>query len=120
MDIVFIKELTVFASVGVYDWEKNIKQRLVFNIEMAWDFEKAVLSDNVADCLNYATVSQAIIHFVESQHFDLVETIAHRLAKLLMVRFNIKWLKIELHKPQAVAQASSVGVIVERGTMLRK
>lgn len=120
MDIVFIKELTVFASVGVYDWEKNIKQRLVFNIEMAWDFERVAQSDNVIDCLNYASVSQSVIRFVESQHFDLVETIAHRLAKLLMVRFNIPWLKIELQKPQAIAQATSVGVIVERGSKLRK
>ncbi|MDG6881162.1 Dihydroneopterin aldolase [Phocoenobacter uteri] len=118
MDIIFIKELTVFASVGVYDWEKTIKQRLVFNIEMAWDFEKAAQSDDVANCLNYATVSQAVIKFVESQHFDLVETIAYRLVKLLKVRFNIPWIKIELHKPQAVAQANSVGVIVERGSRL--
>ncbi len=120
MDIVFIKELTVFASVGVYEWEKSIKQRLVFNIEMTWNFEKAVQSDNVADCLNYAAVSQAVITFVESQHFDLVETIAHRLAKLLQEKFNILWLKIELHKPQAVAQATSVGVIVERGSKMHK
>ncbi|MDP8161722.1 dihydroneopterin aldolase [Pasteurella skyensis] len=115
MDIVFIKELTVFASVGVYEWEKSIKQRLVFNLEMAWDFQQAVQTDNVADCLNYAEVSQTVIEFVESQHFDLVETIAHRLAELLQVKFNIPWIKVELHKPQAVAQATSVGVIVERG-----
>ncbi|MDP8032991.1 dihydroneopterin aldolase [Pasteurella atlantica] len=119
MDIVFIKELTVSASVGVYEWEKNIKQPLVFNIEMVWDFEKAAQSDNVKDCLNYAEVSQEVMNFVESQHFDLVETIAHRLAELLAVKFNIPWLKIELHKPQAVSQASSVGVIIERGSKVK-
>ncbi|MBR0573782.1 MULTISPECIES: dihydroneopterin aldolase [Pasteurellaceae] len=119
MDIIFIKELTVSASVGVYEWEKNIKQPLVFNIEMVWNFEKAAQSDNVKDCLNYAEVSQEVINFVESQHFDLVETIAHRLAELLAVKFNIPWLKIELHKPQAVSQASSVGVIIERGSKVK-
>lgn len=114
-DIVFIKDLTVFADIGVYDWEKTIKQRLVFNIEMAWDFSKAAETDSVEHCLNYAEVSQTVIDFVESQHFDLVEALAHRLADLLLEKFKMPWLKIELHKPKAVAEASSVGVIVERG-----
>lgn len=114
MDKVFIQELTAFASIGAYEWEHTIKQRLVFNIEMAWDFSKAVQTDNVQYCLNYAEVSERILNFVESKPFKLVETVAHQIADLLQNEFKISSLRIELHKPKAVAQATSVGVIVER------
>lgn len=113
-DKVFIHELTTFASIGAYEWEHTIKQRLIFNIEMAWDFSQAVASDDVAYCLNYAEVSQTVIDFVESRPFKLVETVAHQVADLLQQKYQIRALRIELHKPKAVAQASSVGVIVER------
>lgn len=113
-DKVFIHELTAFASIGAYEWEHTIKQRLVFNIEMAWDFSQAVVTDDVAYCLNYAEVSQIILDFVESRPFKLVETVAHQVADLLQEKYQIRTLRIELHKPKAVAQASSVGVIVER------
>ncbi|WP_373766869.1 dihydroneopterin aldolase [Glaesserella sp.] len=114
-DKVFIRELTAFASIGVYDWEHTIKQRLIINLEMAWDFSRATESDDVQYCLNYAEVSQKILTFVESTPFKLVETVAYRVADLLQREYGIEWLRIELHKPKAVAQASSVGVIVERG-----
>lgn len=113
-DKVFIRELTAFASIGAYEWEHTIKQRLVFNIEMEWDFRKAVENDNVEYCLNYAEVSQKILDFVESTPFKLVETVAYKVADLLQTEYGIEKLKIELHKPKAVAQASSVGVIVKR------
>lgn len=113
-DKVFIHELTAFATIGAYDWEHTIKQRLVFNIEMEWDFSQAVKDDNVEFCLNYAEVSQKILDFVEKTPFKLVETVAYRVADLLQTEFGVKKLRIELHKPKAVAQASSVGVIVER------
>ncbi|MCK3658491.1 dihydroneopterin aldolase [Pasteurellaceae bacterium Pebbles2] len=114
-DKVFIHELTAFASIGAYDWEHTIKQRLVFNIEMAWDFTQAAQTDDVQYCLNYAEVSEKVLQFVENQPFKLVETVAHKVADMLQQTYGIKALRIELHKPKAVAQASSVGVIVERG-----
>lgn len=114
-DKVFIHELTAFASIGAYDWEHTIKQRLVFNIEMAWDFSRAVAEDNVEFCLNYAEVSQKIVDFVEKTPFKLVETVAYKVADLIQHEFGVSALKIELHKPKAVAQASSVGVVVVRG-----
>lgn len=113
-DKVFIRELTAFATIGVYEWEQGIKQRLIFDIEMEWDFSKAAEKDDVAFCLNYAEVSQKILEFVEQTPFKLVETVAYRVADLLQAEFGVKKLRIELHKPKAVAQASSVGVIVER------
>lgn len=114
-DIVFIKELTAFASIGAYEWEHSIKQKLIFNLEMAWDFSKAAKTDDVQYCLNYAEISEKILTFVENSRFHLVETLAYRLADMLQQEYPITWFKLELHKPRAVAQAQSVGVIVERG-----
>lgn len=117
LDKVFIHELTAFASIGAYDWEHTIQQRLVFNIEMGWDFQQAATTDDVQYCLNYAEASQKVLDFVQSRPFKLVETVAHQVAEMLQQHYQLKWLRIELHKPKAVAQASSVGVIIERGSL---
>ncbi|MGK2960486.1 MAG: bifunctional dihydroneopterin aldolase/7,8-dihydroneopterin epimerase [Candidatus Malihini olakiniferum] len=115
MDIVFIEELTVIATIGAYDWEQTISQKLVLDIEMSWDNCKAAVSDNVCDCLSYADVSKAVIAYVSSQQFALVERVAEEVAQLLMQRFAIPWLRIKVSKPGAIAQARQVGVVIERG-----
>ncbi|NHB87476.1 bifunctional dihydroneopterin aldolase/7,8-dihydroneopterin epimerase [Photorhabdus tasmaniensis] len=114
MDIVFIEELAVITTIGVYDWEQTIKQKLVFDIEMGWDNKRASSSDNIEHCLDYAEVSKAIINHVENQNFALVERVAEEVADLLLDRFNSPWVRIKVTKPGAVAQARQVGVIIER------
>lgn len=115
MDIVFIEELSVITTIGVYDWEQTIQQKLVFDIEMGWDNRKAAVSDDVNDCLSYADISDAVIRHVESQRFALVERVAEEIAELLLQRFNSPWVRIKVSKPGAVAQARNVGVVIERG-----
>lgn len=117
MDRVFIEELAVFAQIGVYDWEQQIKQKLVFDLEMAWDCKQAAETDDVAYCLNYAEVSQAIIDYVESKPFLLIERVAYEVADLLESRYQLQGLKIKLSKPKAVAQAQNVGVLIVRGCL---
>ncbi|MEI2265482.1 bifunctional dihydroneopterin aldolase/7,8-dihydroneopterin epimerase [Erwinia sp. CGal63] len=117
MDIVFIEQLSVITTIGVYDWEQTISQKLVFDVEMAWDNSKAAASDDVNDCLSYADVSAAIIDHVANGRFALVERVAEEVASLLLERFNSPWIRIKLSKPGAVAQARQVGVIIERGTI---
>ncbi|AKF36722.1 bifunctional dihydroneopterin aldolase/7,8-dihydroneopterin epimerase [Yersinia enterocolitica] len=115
MDIVFIEELSVITTIGVYDWEQTIQQKLVFDIEMGWDNRKAAASDDVNDCLSYADISDAVIKHVEMQRFALVERVAEEIADLLLQRFNSPWVRIKVSKPGAVAQARNVGVVIERG-----
>lgn len=115
MDIVFIEELSVITTIGVYDWEQTIQQKLVFDIEMGWDNRKAAASDDVNDCLSYADISDAVIKHVEIQRFALVERVAEEIADLLLQRFNSPWVRIKVSKPGAVAQARNVGVVIERG-----
>ncbi|GKX56896.1 7,8-dihydroneopterin aldolase [Leminorella grimontii] len=116
MDTVFIERLETFTTIGVYDWEQTITQRLVLDIEMGWDNKKAAASDDVADCLNYAEVSDAVVELIEGGRFALIERVAEEVAKLLMHRFSIPWVRIRLDKPGAVARAASVGVVIERGS----
>ncbi|MBS0054043.1 bifunctional dihydroneopterin aldolase/7,8-dihydroneopterin epimerase [Yersinia sp. Marseille-Q3913] len=115
MDIVFIEELSVITTIGVYDWEQTIQQKLVFDIEMGWDNRKAAASDDVNDCLSYADISDSVIKHVESQRFALVERVAEEIAELLLQRFKSPWVRIKVSKPGAVAQARNVGVVIERG-----
>ncbi|MGC6247671.1 dihydroneopterin aldolase [Bisgaard Taxon 45] len=116
IDHIFIEELTVFAQIGVYDWEQQIKQKLVFDLEMAWDSRQAADTDDVHYCLNYAEVSEYIIDYVQSKPFLLIERVAYEVAEQLQQRFGITWLRLKLSKPKAVAQARNVGIIIERGT----
>ncbi|MGG4663658.1 bifunctional dihydroneopterin aldolase/7,8-dihydroneopterin epimerase [Providencia vermicola] len=116
MDIVFIEQLSVITTIGVYDWEQTIEQKLVLDIEMGWDNKRASLSDNVEYCLDYAQVSQTLINHLETNKFGLVERVAEEVAQLLMTKFNSPWVRIKVAKPGAVARAHQVGVVIERGT----
>jgi dihydroneopterin aldolase len=114
MDKVFIEQLEVITTIGVYDWEQEIKQKLVLDIEMAHDNRPAGKSDDVTDALDYAQVSQAVLEHIESGRFLLVERVAEEIAELLMERFAVPQVKIRLTKPGAVPQARGVGVEIER------
>jgi len=115
MDIVFIEQLSVITTIGVYDWEQTIEQKLMFDIEMAWDNQAAAKSDDVNDCLSYADIADTVIGHVEGHRFALVERVAEEVAALLLSRFASPWVRIKVSKPGAVARAANVGVIIERG-----
>lgn len=114
MDIVFIEQLTVMAMIGVYDWEQQRLQKLVFDLEMGWDNRPAALSENIADCLSYANVSEAVLSLVSGQRFALVERVAEMVAERLITQFQLPWIRIKVYKPGAVPQAVNVGLIIER------
>ncbi|EGR2442426.1 bifunctional dihydroneopterin aldolase/7,8-dihydroneopterin epimerase [Vibrio cholerae] len=114
MDKVFIEQLEVITTIGVYDWEQQIKQKLVLDLEMAHDNRAAGKSDDVANALDYAQVSQAVLEHIEQGRFLLVERVAEEVAELIMTRFAVPWIRIRLTKPGAVPQAKGVGVIIER------
>ncbi|WP_261816609.1 dihydroneopterin aldolase [Vibrio gallicus] len=116
-DRVFIEQLEVITTIGVYDWEQQIKQKLVLDIEMAHDNRPAGNSDDVSDALDYFSVSQAILQHIENGRFLLVERVAEEVASIIMQQFNVPWVKIRVRKPGAVPQASSVGVVIERGSL---
>ncbi|RKS87361.1 dihydroneopterin aldolase [Orbus hercynius] len=113
-DCVFIEGLAVITTIGVYEWEKTIKQKLVLDLEMAWDNRPAGLSDNVELCLDYAKVSQAIEHYVTHQQFGLIERVAEEVAQLVINDFSVSRVKIKVSKPGAIPAAQNVAVMIER------
>lgn len=116
MDIIFLNDLRVDAVIGIYDWERRIKQTVIFDFEMGTDIRKAAASDTIDDTLNYKAVAKRVIEFVEGSQFQLVETLAERVAQLILEEFQVPWLRLKLNKVGAVRYAKDVGVIIERGT----
>ena len=116
MDKVFINGLSIQTTIGFFAWEKQIKQTLVFDLAMAWDIKPAAANDELALTLDYADISQEIERFANNNPVDLLETLAERLASHLMAKYHIPWLSLKIHKPNAVHNAISVGVAIERGS----
>lgn len=114
-DIVFIEGLAVETVIGVYDWEREITQRLLVDLEMAWDNRVPGGSDNVADALDYAAVSERVTSCLQTLQPALLETAAEALANMLQETFGVRWLRLTLNKPGAVPSAANVGVRIERG-----
>ncbi|MDI4637019.1 MULTISPECIES: dihydroneopterin aldolase [Halomonadaceae] len=115
MDCVLIEALEVDTVIGVYDWERDILQRLVLDLELATDIRPAAADDDIAKTLDYAAISERIATFAGEHDFALVETFAERLAATLREEFDIAWLTLTVRKPGAVANASAVGVRITRG-----
>ena len=115
MDKVFIEGLEIEALIGIYDWERRIRQPLRFDIEMAFDNRVPAASDRIADTLDYKAVSKRLIQFVSESSYGLVETLAEECAKIIVGEFNVKHVRLKLSKLGAVRGARAVGVIIERG-----
>lgn len=115
MDIIFLKELRVETIIGIYDWERNTRQPVVLDLEMAADIRKAAASDEIEDTLNYKAVAKRLIEYVGDSQFQLVETLAERVAGIILQEFHVSWVRVTLNKEGAVRGASGVGVIIERG-----
>ena len=113
-DRVLIEGLTVLTTIGVYEWEKTIKQKLILDLEMSWDNQPAGESDDVTLCLDYFLVSQSITNFIQSTQFEVIECVAERVAQLVIQKFSVQWLKVKVSKPGAIANASNVAVVIER------
>lgn len=116
MDIVFINKLQVISTIGVYGWEKTVQQKLYFDLEMAFDNKPAANSDDINLALNYFSVSERVNQFAQQHQFELIETMAERVAALIMHDFSVPWIKLTLHKPGALPNAESLGVQIERGS----
>ncbi len=114
MDIIYLRELRVNAVIGINEWERRIRQVVSIDLDMGADIRKAAVSDAIEDTLNYKAVAKRVVTFVEDSRFNLVETLAERIATLLLDEFDIPWVKVTLNKPGAVRGSQGVGVIIER------
>jgi dihydroneopterin aldolase len=116
MDRVFIENLNIETIIGIFDWEREIRQTVSIDLEMEFDIRKAAETDAIEDTLDYKSVSKRLIHFVEDSEFQLVEALAESCAAIILEEFPVNWLRLKLGKPGAVRGSSAVGVIIERNS----
>lgn len=111
----YLRDLKVECVIGVWEWERCIKQTVTIDLDMAADVRHAAESDQLEDTLNYKAVAKRLVQFVGESEFQLVETLAERIAELLRAEFSISWCRVRINKRGAVRGARDVGVIIERG-----
>lgn len=114
MDKVFISDLRIETVIGIFDWEREIRQTVSLDLEMSVDAERAALTDRIEDTLDYKAVAKRLIGFVEESRFQLVETLAQRCAEIVLAEFPVDWLRLKVGKPGAVRGSSEVGIIIDR------
>ena len=114
MDAIFLNEMRVETIVGIWDWERKTKQIVSIDLEMGADIKKAALPDNIEATLNYKGDSTRIRKFVEDSDFQLVETMAEKIAEIILVEFNVPWVKVRVNKPGAIRGSKDVGVFITR------
>ena len=115
MDIIFLHDLRVEAIIGIYDWEREEKQTIILDLDMAADIRAAARADTIDSTLDYKAVAKRLIEFVGNSEFQLVETLAERITEIVMQEFGVSWLRLRVNKKGAIRYAGDVGVIIERG-----
>ncbi len=113
-DRIFLRGLTAECIIGFIEWERRVKQTVVVDLELPVDCRRASISDDVADTVDYKSVAKRVLAYIEASEFKLVETLAHRLALLLLEEFGLEWVRVSLNKPGAIRNSRDVGVVIER------
>jgi len=114
MDKIFIRDLRIKTVIGIYEWERRIRQTIALDLEFSADIRKAARSDSIEDTVSYKDIAKRIIQFVEESEFQLIETLSERIAEIVLSEFALQWVKVTVSKPGAVRGAREVGVIIER------
>ena len=115
MDKIFLEDMRVETVIGIWEWERKIRQTVAIDLEMSADIRKAAASDEVEDTLNYKSVAKRVQAFVGESSFQLVETLAEKIAAIILDEFDVDWVRVRVNKPGAIRGAKGVGVLIERG-----
>lgn len=114
MDKIFITALTAECIVGIWDWERQVKQTVVIDMEMACDIRKAAQTDHIDDTVDYKKVSKRLLTFVGESQFQLVETLTENIASIIVKEFGVSWVRVRLNKQGALRNSKDVGIEIER------
>jgi dihydroneopterin aldolase len=114
MDTIFLSGLTTECIIGIWDWERRVRQKVVVDIEMATDIRGAAASDSIDDTLDYKRVAKRLLQFIGESQFQLVETLTERIAELVIREFGVSWVRVRLNKQGAIRGSRDVGIQIER------
>jgi dihydroneopterin aldolase len=113
-DTIFLRDLRVETVIGIWDWERKIRQVVSIDLELSTDIRQAAVSDNIEDALNYKAVAKRVQQYVSDSSFQLVETLAERIAALILDEFPVPAVQVRVNKPGAIRGARDVGVLIRR------
>ena len=116
MDIIFLSGLTTECIIGIWDWERRVKQKVVVDLEMGADIRRAAGSDRIDDTLDYKSVAKRLLQFIGDSEFQLVETLTERIAELVITEFSVPWVRVRLNKQGAIRGSRDVGILIERSS----
>jgi dihydroneopterin aldolase len=114
VDRIFLRELKTETIIGIFDWERKVKQTISIDLEMPADIARAARTDRIEDTLNYKAVAKRVQSYVEASSFQLVETLAENVARICLLEFDLEWVRVTLNKPGAIRNSRDVGVMIER------
>jgi dihydroneopterin aldolase len=114
MDTIFLSGLTTDCIIGIWEWERRVKQKVVIDLEMAADIRRAAATDSIEDTLDYKRVSKRLLQFVGESSFQLVETLTERIAQIVVTEFGVPWVRVRLNKQGAIRGSRDVGIQIER------
>ena len=114
MDKIFINQLQLQTIIGIHDWERENKQNIILDIEIAYSLSNAAKSDNINDTIDYFSVCERLKTLAENHHYQLVESFAEEVSRIILHEYSASWVKIKLSKPEAVNEAIGVGILIER------
>jgi dihydroneopterin aldolase len=116
MDRIFLADLRVEAVIGIFEWERRVRQTVSLDLELATDVRRAAASDSIDDALDYKGIAKHLMQVVGDSEFQLVETLAETLARIVITEFGVPWLKLSVSKPGAIEGSRNVGVVIERSS----
>lgn len=114
LDEIQIKDLLLRTIIGINDEERHSRQDVLINVTLWADLQPAAASDNIADAVNYRTITKRIIQLVEGSEYYLVEKLAAEIAAICLGDPRVERARVSVEKPGALRFARSVGVVVER------
>lgn len=114
MDKIFLTALNVECIVGIWDWERRVKQTVIIDVEMAADIRRAAATDSIEDTIDYKRVAKRLLQFVGESQYQLVETLTEQIGRVIVTEFGVSWVKVRLNKRGAIRGARDVGIEIER------
>lgn len=115
MDLIYVRNLRVECTIGVFDWERRIRQTVAIDLDLAADVAAAARRDRLEDTIDYKAIAKRLVEYVGASQFQLVETLAEKVAEVVLAEFGVRWVRVRINKKGALRQATDVGVVIERG-----